>query len=199
MDFTQTTTGQLLALAGDSSDAAWQVFAERTRPVLQAVARRLGLSPEDADDVAQEALLECWTALRADGYRRERGRLRQFLIGITRNRAIDQLRRSDRTRGARGDSVIHVVPSSVDELEQLFEQEHRRKVLGDAMDALANRSGYTEVTLRAFERVHFDGLAPDDVARELAVTPQVVYNATSRCRRRLQELADELTDLYELN
>ena len=83
-------------------------------------------------------------------------------------------------------------------LPTLAALEQRRKVLSDALDALANQSGYNEVTLRAFERVQLEGQSPQDVARELSVSVDVVYNATSRCRRRLKELAEELTDLYDL-
>ena len=199
MDCTRTTTGELLALASDDSDAAWQTFADRYRPILQATGRRLGLSMEDSEDAAQEALIDCWKALRTDGYRRERGRLRQFLLVIIKNQVIDRLRRAGRRPDPRGDSVIADTPASIDELEQLIDEESRRKILSDAMDALANRSGYTEQTVRVFERVCFDGQPPEEVARELSITTQVVYNATSRCRRRLQELADELAELYELN
>jgi RNA polymerase sigma factor (sigma-70 family) len=198
MDYSQTTTGQLIALAHDD-EHAWRTFCERARPVLQALGRRLGLSPDDADDVAQEALHDCWQEVRSDRYRRERGRLRQFLVAIARHRVADLQRKQERDRGRRGDSVIAELPASADDVERIFEQEQRRKILADAMEMLANRSGYTELTLRAFERVCLDGASPDDVARELSVHPQVVYNATSRCRRRLQQLANELAELHELS
>lgn len=198
MDYSCTTTAQLLALASDKSDEAWHALADRTRPTLQRVAIRIGLSAEDADEVAQDALLQCWKALCDDSYNRERGRLRKYLVSITRNRAIDRLRKASRYPGARGDSMIQTVPSTTDELEELFEEEHRQKILDEAMDTLANGSGFSESTLRAFERVHFDGATPADVARELSVKVTVVHNSTSRCRRRLHELLEEFTELYEL-
>lgn len=201
MDPTRTTTGELLALASDTDDdraAAWDAFEGRYRGILQATGRRLGLSAEDSEDVTQEALLDCWKALRSEAYQRERGRLRHFLLGVTRHRVIDRLRRTEHQRRSVGESVIAELPANVDELEQLLDEEARRKILCDALDILVNRSGYSEQTVRAFERVFVDGLSPEEVARELLVSTQVVYNATSRCRRRLGELADELSDLYEL-
>jgi len=198
LDCTRTTTSELIALASDGGHAAWEVFAERYQPILWATGTRMGLSPDEAEDLAQDALLECWKALRDRTYNRERGRLRHYLLGILRNRVVDRLRRSALGPVPCGDDALVEVPDSVDELERLFEEEARHQILDLALEMLANRSGYAQQTVRAFERVHIDGLTPDEVARELGVTVQVVYNAASRCRRRLKQLSAELTELYDL-
>lgn len=189
----RTTTGELLALCSDSSELAWLEFSQRYRPILCAVARRKNLGEHDADDVAQEALLRCWEALRSGQYKRERGRLRDFLLGITRYRAIDKLRALARDPATARISQAGLADGA-DDLNAMFEEECRKEALRRAMDELVHRSGFSDQALKAFERVHFDGLDAARVAEELSVSVQVVYNATHRCRVRLQELVARWSD-----
>ena len=202
MNLSRTSTSQLAALADDPGQAAenaWQEFLDRNRAILLAVVRRLGLSSDAAEDVAQEALLRCWQAIRDRRSDPQHGRLRPFLISIARHCAIDRLRKDSPSHHHRGDSALDITPTDGDALEATFDQEFRRKILQESMDLLANRSGFAPETLLAFERVHIDGHPAAEVARELGVQPQVVYNATARCGARLRELVAELRERYELD
>ena len=202
LDLSRTTTAELVALAatdGSMADAAWRVFLERHRGVIKAVAMRAGLREHAAEDVAQETAMECWQAVRHGRYRRERGRLRTFLLTIARNRTIDRRRQQLRAPRSAPSGELREVASSADEFEALFEDECRKRLIEEALALLANHCGFTEETLLAFERVHVDGDAPSDVARDLGVKVQVVYNATTRCRTRLQELVAELRCHHSLD
>lgn len=197
-ELSRTTTGELLALQSDVDDSAWEEFSRRYRPILRAVARRQSLGEHDADDVAQESLFRCWKALKAGQYQRKLGRLRDFLVGITRYRAIDKIRSRARDQATERISEVGVADAA-DDLNAMFDEECRSEALRKAMDELVHHSGFSMQTLKAFERVHFDGLGVAAVADELSVSTQVVYNATHRCTARLEELVARWSDHYFLD
>src|SRR5438067_220203 len=109
--FTRTTTQLLESLRDPNNDGLWQLFDERYRPVLMAFARRRGLSEEDAAEVAQETLTQCMSDYRAGRYERSKGRLSSWIIGIARNRVVDQGRARQRARVERGESGMADIPN----------------------------------------------------------------------------------------
>lgn len=193
-----TTTELLTQLAEGGDDTAWTTIVGRFGPIIGAVGRRLGLSAEDADDLQQEVMVEYLKSVRRATYQHGPGRLRPFLIAVSRRRAIDILRRRGRTTGWRGDSAINQMPDAVSRIEDLFAEEVHRKAMADALTELTRSSRFGEQTLTAFRRVHMDGADPAEVARELGVEVQVIYNATHRCQRRLEEHATEIIAALEL-
>lgn len=100
---TVTSTALLAGLADPANRTVWEQFVERYRPLLVRYACRVGLSPEDAEDVAQASLLAFSTDFREGVYDRSLGRLRSWLFGIVQNRV-----RSFR-RGAGAREVAAVV------------------------------------------------------------------------------------------
>ena len=73
-----TTSSTLLESLKDAgNDALWRQFDARYRPIVTAVVRRMGLSDEDAAEVAQQTLAEFAQAYRVGKYERGRG----FIMG----------------------------------------------------------------------------------------------------------------------
>ena len=101
-----TSTLLLAGLADSNNSVVWEEFDARYRPIVFGYARRLGLSEEEAADAAQDAMVRFVQEYRLGKYDRARGRLRSWLIGIVKARAIDVLRAKARRREARGDSVL---------------------------------------------------------------------------------------------
>src|SRR5215468_5754286 len=93
------TTSTILQRLGDFDDRAiWERFNTRFRSPLESFARRLGLSPAEADDAAQEALLQFAEAYRAGKYVRQAGRLSSWLFGIAFNQVATLRRKRIRER-----------------------------------------------------------------------------------------------------
>ena len=86
---THTTTALLAALHDLSDQPAWREFEGRYAPIISGVARRMGLSESDSQDVMQETMLQFIRDYRAGKYDRTRGRLRSWIIGIARHRIAD--------------------------------------------------------------------------------------------------------------
>jgi RNA polymerase sigma factor (sigma-70 family) len=89
------------AAAGDVADAAEQAFVAGDEAAVRLVYERYGalvhtfcrrtVGPTVADDVTQEVFLTAWRM--RDRFDPQRGSLAGWLIGITRNKLLEQLRR----------------------------------------------------------------------------------------------------------
>ena len=144
--------------------------------------------------MTQEVFLVVMRAL--PQYRTERGSFRSWLWTITRNKIIDRRKSpAKRSIGIGGSSF----------LRQLAEVEQADEVdlpLDEPSDPLGQhaliRRGLEQVrvefqskTWAAFWRTTIDGLSPDVVAGELAMTNVAVRQAKSRVLRRLREQLGE--------
>ncbi len=192
-----TTTALLESLFSEEDPSAWQAFDSRLRPVLLGVAARMGLSEADAQDAVQECLAQVVAGAREGGYDRNKGRLRTWVIAVLKNRVRDAQRRRRRAPAMATESVIAQLPAD-DELERVWEEESRRRLIADALDTLRKSGEVLESNLRAFELYALQEKPAADVASELGMTRWAVYKATKRCKSLFQKLVAELTASYEL-
>lgn len=197
-DSSRTTTLLLEGLLDPGNQLVWTEFDGRYRPVVQALARRLGLDDHDAADVAQETLTVFLRDYQAGKYDRARGRLGAWIVGIARHRIAELRRGRVRRQEWRGDSAVSELPGA-DELENWWEHECRAEVLRRALHLLRTTTRFDPLTIRAFEQVAIEDRAPDDVARELAMSVDAVYAARSRCTAQLRVILGELQRAYELD
>ena len=79
-----TTTVLLDGLYDPANSVVWRQFDQRYRPIIIGFARRLGLTDDDAADIAQETLVRFVKEYRAGKYDRTRGRLRTWIIAMVR-------------------------------------------------------------------------------------------------------------------
>lgn len=196
IDLTRTTTDLLNGLNDSQNAEAWVELDGRYRPVLVNFARKLGLSDADAADVAQETLATFLKEYREGKYDRDRGRLRQWLIGIARYRALDVQRGGARKRVVRGESAI-VDMSDDQALTQVWEAERRAVMLRQALRELREKTKINEKTIQAFELLTLQQLSAQSVADQLEMNVDEVYVAKSRCAAKLREIIDRLEKAYE--
>ena len=196
---TETSTELLRGLRDPRNDAAWNRYVDRYRGVIVRCGRRGGLSEADADDFAQQSLLEFSTAYRDGHYDRDKGGLRAWMFGIVRV----QLARF-RARGVARDVQAPLLPDDAtdflerqpasDALAAVWEQEWRDAVLRQALAEIA-----VEVepnTVRAFERFALQGEPAERVAAELQITINAVYGAKRRILQRLREVLPLLEEAW---
>lgn len=192
----QTTTTQLLDGLRDSQNReVWTEFDQRYRPVIFAVALRMGLKPEDAGDVAQQTLTDFVRDYQRGKYDRSRGRLRTWLKAIARNRSIDVLRLSPPQRGANlGDAAMQLPDPH--EIDALWEQEEQRAILAEAMRRLET-TGLDEKTIRAFDLVFVQKMPAEEAAVACGLSIESVHQARTRVVRRLAGIVHEITKAYD--
>ncbi len=168
-----TTTHLLEGLLDPTNDEVWCTFDARFRPIIIAVARYLGLGTEDAEDVAQQTLLDVVRDYRRGKYVRGQGRLRWWILGIARHRVMDMHRRRFRRLDQRGDAALVNLPDDAQSdarLSAVWDAEQERAILQQAMSELRESSRFEPQTLLAFEMVARCGAKADFVAAECGMT-----------------------------
>lgn len=83
--------GELVRLMRQRNPEAFELVYERHAAAALGLARAMLRERSLAEDVTQEAFVAVWRG--CANYRPERGSVRTWVLGITRNRAIDALRR----------------------------------------------------------------------------------------------------------
>jgi RNA polymerase sigma-70 factor (ECF subfamily) len=101
----------LLARVRDGDGDAFELLYERHAVSVRRVADHICRSSHQAEDVTQEAFLALWrSAASFDG---RRGQPRTWLLGITRNRALDAIRRLEVRERHGHDRRPEAVPLSI--------------------------------------------------------------------------------------
>ena len=187
---TVTSTTLLEGLKDPANATIWRQWVDRYRPIVVHFARRAGVG-DDAEDVAQAALLDFAQAYREGRYERDRGRLRSWLLGVARHHVL----RWHRARSAKPASEVLVdEPGGPSDLEAVWEEEWRAAVLSQCRTAI--KGEFSPTTLEAFERFVSSGRSAAEVGRELGISENAVFGAKRRVLRRLRELEPLMRDLF---
>lgn len=189
---TRTTTKLLDALHDLNNEPVWSQFDARYRPVIAGLARRLGLSADEAEDVAQQSLSEFVRSYRDGKYDRTKGRLSSWLLGIAHHSAIRVLRMK---RPADDESVSEVADEP--SLRSLWDEERDRDILMRAIAILRDQATVDPRTLLAFELSALRGVPAAETASQCGMTVEQVYVVRSRLTKRLRELVLSMTAAFE--
>ncbi|MEM6388380.1 MAG: RNA polymerase sigma factor [Pseudomonadota bacterium] len=169
---------QLMVLFARGDNAAAQLLTERLLPRVLRHARRVLGRQEDAEDVAQEAMLRLWRAA-SDWQSDGPARPATWLYRVTANLAIDRLRRTGRAVGL----------DEVDEPEDPARSVESAMIQADRLSALdAALARLPERQRQAVVLRHIEGLSNPDVATALDISVEAVESLTARGRRKIAEL-----------
>jgi len=194
--FRTTTTTQLLdSLHDETNQEVWVDLDVRYRPIIEGVARKLGLRHEDAADVAQETLSSFVRDYRRGMYERGKGRLRTWLMSIARHRAIDLLRTQDRVPVAGADTALDNLPSE-SSVVVLWEAEEERAIFDAALLELRRTTRADADTLRMFELAALRGMPSEAVATECGCSAEQVRKAKHRLTNQLRDIVEQITSAY---
>lgn len=186
------TTTLLLSRLHDSTDAeAWRAFDGRFRGVVIAAAKKLGLSDADAEDAAQETLLQAVRDYQAGRYDRTKGRLSSWMVSIAHHRICDQLRK--RRRPAAGKPPLRAADEpAAHEVAAAIELALERRICEESWQRIRDAGQGEERTIRAFELTVLRGVPVAEAAEQCGMTVDQVYVSKHRVAKRLQAAADEI-------
>ncbi len=187
---TRTSTLLLQGLQDPKNTLAWSELQGRYQPILLRFAHKLGLGDSDAEDLAQETLVVFVKGYLGGKYERERGRLRSWLFGIAENVHRASQRKRDRDRV--GDDQVPCEGAVPSPLEELFEAEWRRALIGAALAELREQGRLAAASLQAFELVALEQREVSAVATQLAMSKNAVHIANHRVRDRLAPILKRL-------
>ncbi len=194
---TLTGTALLNGLRDPHNETLWSAYVDRYRPLLVRTLTQSRVPPEDAEDLAQLALIEFAEAYRGGRYERDKGRLRSWLFGILKMHARNW-RRREAARDARiadavFDDVLEVAEGE-DELAARWDEEWHRAVLRQAMAQV--QSEVPAERWEAFRLFVLEEQSAAEVAQRLGTTAAAVYAAKRRVLERVRALEPMMADLF---
>ena len=153
-----------------------------------AMAKRVVADPTMAEEVAQDTFLALWR--RPSSYNSDRGSLQSFLLGVTRNKAIDLVRHEESLKRTKDALITEAEATSEGEFpnELAVGMEERDEVR-------AALSSISEVQREAVVLAYFGGRTYREVADELGIPEGT---AKTRLRDGLAKLRQVLTNRTEL-
>ncbi|NOY76003.1 MAG: sigma-70 family RNA polymerase sigma factor [Kiritimatiellaeota bacterium] len=180
LDACKTRLTLLEKLRDSHDDDAWSDFAYYYRGYIYNIARRMGLSHADADDVVQDVLIKSWKKLPEFRYESSKGRFRGWLCQVTGN-AVKNRHRAQRS------SVVEFEnnPAALNaqsirpDIERIADDEWNEYLPKLAWKNVADHFG--ESVHKVCEALE-NGLSPADVAKKLDISESSVYVYRKRIR-----------------
>lgn len=176
------TVDELARAAAGGDEAAFGELVRLHEKKVYRLALRMCASPEDAEDVAQEAFLSAWKGL--PSFRGEAG-FSTWLYRLTSNAAIDHLRRTRRQRGegslddeGLGLEAADPAPSPQEEAEGM----ELREAVAEGMGRLSD-SHRQALALREIQELSYE-----EIASVLEVDLGTVKSRISRAREALRKI-----------
>jgi RNA polymerase sigma-70 factor (ECF subfamily) len=207
--FTTTHWSVVLEAQGDSpaaQEALEKLCRTYWRPIYGFV-RRQGIGPEEAEDLTQGFFALLLGRRDLSAVRKEKGRLRSYLLASVKNFLADERRRAMAIKRGKGERLIPLEELSGDErtemepadpvtAEVIYERRWASTVLAHALNRLQNEYAGTR------NAALFDSLTqllPDepgapsraDIAAQFGMTENAVTQAFHRFRKRYQSLLRE--------
>ena len=176
------TDAELLRrIAAGDAEAFGQLY-DRTSRVLFSMARQILRNDAAAEDLLQDVYVQVWD--RAGSFDESLGRPITWLITLTRNRAVDRLRSSQRfermIEAAQLESALTSAGNAAVEPEMDGDQ---RRVIRAALNGLSAEQR------QALDMAFFGGLTQSEIAEELKVPLGTVK---ARIRRGMLQMRDAL-------
>jgi RNA polymerase sigma-70 factor (ECF subfamily) len=185
-----TTSASLLERLRQTADpVAWERFVRLYTPLLCHWARRVGVPPQDVEDLVQDVFAVLVRKLRA--FRYDTGqRFRGWLWTVTVNKCRERRRRAV-TAPQAGDGELSGLAES-DPAAEVDEAEYRKYLARQVAQLI--QAEFQPGTWKAFWECVVADRPAAEVARELGTTENAVYIAKGRVLRRLRQELDGLLE-----
>jgi RNA polymerase sigma factor (sigma-70 family) len=186
---TTATRATLLERLHDGTDAlAWDEFFGRYWPVIYGFARHRGCSQHTAEEIVQDVMLQVFQLRDVYQYDPTRGRFRDWLGTVVRNKVAEHRRRPANRLRATGGTDVGILDQADDEQspEAVWETAFEDNLLVVLLDAV--RREMNARTYLAFELVSLEGMSGSKAAQITGLSRNAVYKACKRVMERLMEL-----------
>jgi RNA polymerase sigma factor (sigma-70 family) len=185
-------------LRAPDDQEAWRIVDARYGPLLLAFAARTGLDAERCRDARQEAMMAFAETIRAGRFDRSRGRLRDLLFAIAKNKVADI-----HVRRRREPAPLSVELGAVDPVAGFADDEAWRRAweaewqLAVAAECLRQAQlKFKPDTYLAFYLKAIEGYSSVEVAGRTGKTVNAVDIATTRVRSFLREIRGVIEEVF---
>jgi RNA polymerase sigma-70 factor (ECF subfamily) len=206
--FTTTHWSVVLEAQGESpsaQEALEKLCRTYWRPIF-AFLRRQGIGPTEAEDITQGFFAQLLERKSLDAVRKEKGRLRSYLLGALKYFVADEQRRAMAIKRGKGQSrklsgleelrALEEQPADVLTPDQIYERRWALTVLEQVLDRLKNEyrtAGNTALFDSLKQLLPDEPGSPSqaEIAAHLGMTENAVRQAFYRFRQRYQSLLRE--------
>jgi RNA polymerase sigma-70 factor (ECF subfamily) len=195
-DWPDTNDSLLRSVKDARDEAAWQTLMALYRPAVYRIARRGGLSHENAEDVVQNVFLAVSRSIQDWVSEPSGPRFRNWLGRVTRNATINAVTRSKPDRATGTSSVwnhLHAVAKN-DDLTESMDREVRLQAIRYAASLI--QSEFSSRTWAIFCATTLEGRSAAEVAKAFGCSVGTVYVFRCRVTARLREKTSELSDFW---
>lgn len=192
----ETSITLIKAIAGHPECARWTEFYHKYASSIKAYIAA-NYSSVDPDDILQTTMISLMKALPDYVYLPdERGHFRNYVLGIAKNKAIDAIRKNmQRQRvinkvAAEEEGTIPEDPIATKELEDRSDWE--MSLLEAAIEQMLSRPGMSTRNRIIFQRLMLSKESADNVARDLNIERNNVYQIKARMKDELARLMSSM-------
>lgn len=188
---TTTTLLENLAATG-TSEAEWARFARLYDPVCRyylAILRKgwPSLRRDWDDDIVQETFLALVQSLPERRWDRTRGRFRDFLFGVVRNKTLAFARREGRGEKVSKEAAEDAVVLADDGGAEAERESLRRELWRMLLDRVFAAGRLSETSKEMFRRLVEEEVPVETLANEYGTTPNAIYRLKNRMTTKLRE------------
>lgn len=155
-----------------------EILSERYGRSIFGMAYRLGLSPEDSEEIVQEWFIKLWT--KADSWDASKGvPAKAWIYRIANNLCIDRQRKLGRTKESGFVEGFDV--ESEETADRVYEEDEVREAVKSGLDQLPDNQR------QALVLSYYEELSHREIAEIMETTPKAVEGLIARARNSLKE------------
>jgi len=189
-DSLPTRRSLLSRLRNVEDDASWHAFFGTYWRLIYNIARKSGLSDDEAQEVVQETVISVARKMPDFRYDPAKGSFKQWLLLITRRRIHDHLRRMYRSLPAAPEEDADRFSALKAEVDETWEEEWRANLLRAALDRVRHRVNPKQY--QVFDYCVLQSLSASEVARMLGLNAAQVYLAKHRISMAVKRAVAEI-------
>jgi RNA polymerase sigma-70 factor (ECF subfamily) len=179
---------ELLRRIGDGDRSAFGDFYDAYSGLLFTIAVKVLNDAKEAEDVLQEVFMQIWN--KAGAYDPLLGKPASWAVTLTRNKAIDRIRASQRRAKILEQATVEAnlePDDSPSANEKLYGKENAERIRTIVAELPPEQR-------RAIELAFFSGLTQDEIAKNLQ---EPLGTIKARIRRGMLKLREKLEGLYD--
>ena len=181
-----TTTETLLKGLAEGNEGRWARFYRDYAPFLEEfVSRKFPLAHEDAEEIVSDTLIDIAKMMPTYRYdKAKKGAFHSLLLKIAQNKAIDRLRKLKRT--------AEELEKFAAEPVALSEEDWRREIYNAALRRVMADASIQESTKIAFRRHVQLGESAAEVAADLGLEVNALYQIKNRMKEKIAAEVESL-------